>query len=187
MNNWLGPFKTADDAIDALRRSVAEIIGADPDTWPDHKNAPLVISAVVGLREGAIKQLRKERDAMRAELDALRGQKDEALNTLCKVFHAGEEFEGQDGMIMAVDLALWNEGCEAIERLVGGEEDGASPYARPVPAQSVPEGWKLVPIEPTEDMMEAMTDFFIAINGDCRKAFAQAYKAMLATAPEAKP
>ena len=85
--------------------------------------------------------MKKKYDAMRAELDALRGQKDEALNTLCKVFHAGEEFEGPDGMIMAVDLALWNEGCEAIERLVGGEEDGASPYARPVPAPSVPGGW----------------------------------------------
>lgn len=72
MSNWLGPFKTADDAIDVLRRSVAEIIGADPDTWPYHKNAPLAISAAVGLREGAIKQLRKERDALRAELDALR-------------------------------------------------------------------------------------------------------------------
>lgn len=67
MNNWLGPFERADDAIDALRRSVAEIIGADPDTWPDHKNAPLAIAAAIGLREGAIKQLRKERDALRAE------------------------------------------------------------------------------------------------------------------------
>ena len=68
MNNWLGPFKTADDAIDALRRSVAEIIGADPNTWPDHKNAPLAISAVVGLRAGAIKQLRKERDDVAQQL-----------------------------------------------------------------------------------------------------------------------
>lgn len=77
MNNWLGPFKTADDAIDALRRSVAEIIGADPDTWPDHKNAPLAISAVVGLREGTIKQLTKERDALHAELETLKAWKKE--------------------------------------------------------------------------------------------------------------
>lgn len=49
--------------------------------------------------------------------------KDDALNTLAKVFHSGEEFEGDDGMEMAVDLALWNEGCEAVEMLIGGEED----------------------------------------------------------------
>ena len=55
------------------------------------------------------------------------------------------------------------------------------------PAPSVPDGWKLVPIEPTEDMLRAMTDPFIAINGDNRKAFEIAYTAMLSAAPEAKP
>lgn len=49
--------------------------------------------------------------------------KDDALNTLAKVFHNGEEMEGEDGAVMVVDLALWNEGCEAIETLIGGEED----------------------------------------------------------------
>ena len=49
--------------------------------------------------------------------------KDEALNSLAKVFHNGEEMEGDDGAVMVVDLALWNEGCEAIEALIGGEED----------------------------------------------------------------
>lgn len=50
-------------------------------------------------------------------------EKDEALNTLAKLFHNGEEMEGDDGAVMVVDLALWNEGCEAIETLIGGEED----------------------------------------------------------------
>ena len=49
--------------------------------------------------------------------------KDEALNSLAKLFHNGEEMEGDDGAVMVVDLALWNEGCEAIEALIGGEED----------------------------------------------------------------
>ena len=49
--------------------------------------------------------------------------KDEALNTIAKMFHNGEEMEGEDGAVMVVDLALWNEGCEAIEALIGGEED----------------------------------------------------------------
>ena len=52
---------------------------------------------------------------------------------------------------------------------------------------AVPDGWKLVPIEPTEDMLRAMTDPFIAINGDNRKAFEIAYTAMLSAAPEVKP
>ena len=47
-------------------------------------------------------------------------EKDDALNTLAKVFHNGEEMEGEDGAVMVVDLALWNEGCDAIEALIGG-------------------------------------------------------------------
>ena len=63
----------------------------------------------------------------------------------------------------------------------------ALPGAQTQPTPSIPEGWKLVPIEPTEDMLRAMTDPFIAINGDNRKAFEIAYTAMLSAAPEAKP
>ena len=63
----------------------------------------------------------------------------------------------------------------------------ALPGAQPAP--SVPDGWQLVPIEPTEDMLRAMTDPFVVINGDNRKAFESAYTAMLAAAlkPEATP
>ena len=63
----------------------------------------------------------------------------------------------------------------------------ALPGAQTQPTPSIPEGWKLVPIEPTEDMLRAMTDPFIAINGDNRKAFEIAYTAMLSAAPEVKP
>lgn len=48
--------------------------------------------------------------------------------------------EGDDGAVMVVDLALWNEGCDAIETLIGGEEDeevGAGNTARP----PTPTGW----------------------------------------------
>lgn len=50
-------------------------------------------------------------------------EKYEALNTLAKLFHNGEEMEGEDGMVMIVDLVLWNEGYEALESLIGGEDD----------------------------------------------------------------
>ena len=55
-------------------------------------------------------------------------------------------------------------------------------YAAPVaqPAVCVPEGWKLVPVEPTEEMLASAwrTDVL---------GIAGTYKAMLAAAPEAKP
>lgn len=35
--------------IEELRRSVAQIIGADEDTWPTHGNAPLAIAALVAV------------------------------------------------------------------------------------------------------------------------------------------
>lgn len=47
--------RSAGRAMDELRRSVAEIIGTDPDTWPDHGNTPLAIAAALALRHGAVK------------------------------------------------------------------------------------------------------------------------------------
>ncbi|MFG1255930.1 hypothetical protein V5F79_01295 [Xanthobacter flavus] len=47
--HWLGPYKDATTALNELRKSVAEIIGADPETWPDHGNAPLAIAATLAL------------------------------------------------------------------------------------------------------------------------------------------
>lgn len=74
-----------------------------------------------------------------------------------------------------------------LGRDMGGSCAEKNNVAGAQPAPSVPDGWKLVPIEPTEDMLRAMTDPFIAINGDNRKAFEIAYTAMLEAAPEAKP
>ena len=74
-----------------------------------------------------------------------------------------------------------------LGRDMGGSCAEKNNVAGAQPAPSVPDGWKLVPIEPTEDMLRAMTDPFIAINGDNRKAFEIAYTAMLSAAPEAKP
>jgi len=81
------------------------------------------------------------------------------------------------GLIVESDWPEYEPTWKAIKARVTGAQ----------PAPSVPDGWKLVPIEPTEDMLRAMTDPFIAINGDNRKAFEIAYTAMLSAAPEAKP
>lgn len=55
-DEWTGPFKhDAAGALNSLRRSVAEILGTDPETWPDHKNAPLAIASAVALLMGDAK------------------------------------------------------------------------------------------------------------------------------------
>jgi hypothetical protein len=36
-------------AWEELRRAIAEMIGADVETWPDHGNAPLAIASYVAL------------------------------------------------------------------------------------------------------------------------------------------
>ncbi|MFG1376109.1 hypothetical protein [Xanthobacter autotrophicus] len=50
---WCGPYKSAADALNDLRKSVAEIIGEDPNTWPAHGNAPLAIAATLALSRRA--------------------------------------------------------------------------------------------------------------------------------------
>lgn len=47
----------------------------------------------------------------------------------------------------------------------------------------VAEGHVVVPVVPTEAMLRAMTDGFIAVNGSNREEFARAYPRMLAAAP----
>ena len=51
VRQWLGPYTDAWTALNELRRAVAEVIGADPDVWPTHGNAPLAIAASVATRQ----------------------------------------------------------------------------------------------------------------------------------------
>ena len=57
----------------------------------------------------------------------------------------------------------------------------AMDYAQPAPF--IPEGWKLVPIEPTFEMLDKGLDQSFGYVGVAREVWA----AMLAAAPEAKP
>lgn len=61
----------------------------------------------------------------------------------------------------------------------------ALPGAQTQPAPSGPEGWKLVPIEPTEEMTTAFARVFNV--RDQSGTFTPAFRAALAAAPEAKP
>ena len=53
------------------------------------------------------------------------------------------------------------------------------------PAPSVPEGWKLVPIEPTREMIQKACSDHGYPCGD-RSVYARGYRTMLAAAPEIK-
>ena len=123
---------------------------------------------------------REERYVVFKVSDLGNSLKGDEIRRLAREYAEQRRLKGKEPLECVVVEKDWPE-YEPTWKAIEARMTGAQP------APSVPEGWKLVPIEPTEDMMEAMTDFFIAINGDCRKAFAQAYKAMLATAPEAKP
>jgi hypothetical protein len=57
----------------------------------------------------------------------------DAINTLCKMLHSGEEVEGDDGLAMMVPMDLWNEAQEAIESLVGEDDATPQPAAKPRP------------------------------------------------------
>ena len=56
------------------------------------------------------------------------------------------------------------------------------------PAPSIPEGWKLVPIEPTYEMLEAGEGALVPTYTDTPVSVPfDVYRAMLEAAPEAKP
>jgi hypothetical protein len=62
-------------------------------------------------------------------------------------------------------------------------------YPRPVPVPvSVPEGWKLVPMEPTLEMVEATWEDDAVMKADGYNAIRKAmYRAMLAASPTGEP
>lgn len=66
-------------------------------------------------------------------------------------------------------------------------KDGTNLYALPVaqPAPSVPDGWQLVPIEPTQEMLIAGQSEWLESAGADPCFYV--YRAMLAAAPEVKP
>jgi hypothetical protein len=81
--------------------------------------------------------------ALRAELDALRAWKERT-----------EKQEPVGEVVLfggALKEIVWRKGELPVA--------GVKLYARPIPpAPSVPDGWKLVPIEPTEEMINKVID-----------------------------
>ena len=91
------------------------------------------------------------------------------------------------------EVAIWKMRAleaEDMNRKFIAEINGPAHMGEPVqpaqPAPSIPEGWKLVPIEPTKEMVQkACTDHGYP-NGD-HSVYVRGYRSMLAAAPKVKP
>ena len=107
--------------------------------------------------------LKGHNDALRAELDALKSQ-----NPVAMVVDNKTEEGGMEWLLMESDSQYRN------------LDFGEPLYARPVPA--IPEGYALVPVEPTDEMKEAGRKELGALYG--RHGAANCYKAMISAAKE---
>ena len=90
------------------------------------------------------------------------------------------------------EVAIWKKRAleaEELNRKFIAEINGPTHMGEPAqPTPSIPEGWKLVPIEPTHEMLDAGEDTFVpTYTGTPASAPIDVYRAMLAAAPEAKP
>ena len=89
------------------------------------------------------------------------------------------------------EVAIWKKRAleaEELNRKFIAEINGPTYMGEPAqPAPSVPDGWKLVPIEPTQEMLDAGEDTFVSsLSGTPTSSPIAVYRAMLAAAPEAK-
>lgn len=89
------------------------------------------------------------------------------------------------GFVHPSTLSLLESGTNCAMFKPGHETEGSiALYTHPAPSQTEPVGWKLVPIEPTPEMINAMvTAWRYSVetdqSGECRAE----YRAMLAAAP----
>jgi len=109
----------------------------------------------------------------------------------CSVLPTGKDNAVQQAQIWAQEARTQKGIVEEIGKLVGCANDwetvsavkaalsGAQQGAAPQPAQ-VPEGWRLVPVEPTTEMLG---EGAIALFAQSREPLSSAYRSMLAAAP----
>ncbi|MCX2192525.1 hypothetical protein [Pantoea agglomerans] len=136
-----------------------------------------------------------ERDEARTEqgkLAAARSVRDNWKERAWAAEEKLEELEKQQAVGVArMEMATGKEGLRYYKCFVDMRPDlvvaelntGMELFTRPAPAVSLaklmPEGWRLVPVEPTEEMIAAGDQFM-----DGLSRLGNAYEAMLAAAPE---
>jgi hypothetical protein len=119
---WAGDTTGRDPGteLDELRRACARVLGADPETWPSHGNAPLAISAGFALAH-------RERGDARQRIAEL-----EAENTSLRQPVVSYDEQGES---IGVKLAMTRLRTNSLRHypwpdwvIVGGE---SGPHARP--------------------------------------------------------
>ena len=178
------------EALDAAVEMIDRLEAAESDALEQAR-----LNGMGASREAALmaklEAAEKERDALRARIEAMERQ--ESFDADSDVFRSAFEAALKagnwpatrqgDGYRSPSTQIAWRVAFSTVNRLTLYLAPGAQP------APSVPEGWKLVPIEPTEKMI---SDGSCAsslpgphyISEDCAK---QCWKYMLAAAPEVKP
>ena len=128
--------------------------------------------------------MEKERDALRAKITEMERQEPVAWMLNCPTLG------GDIGWILS-----WTQSGAGLCNRLQGEENEKRLYALPCaqPETRSPDGWKLVPIEPTPMMKTAGIGVEVyqdsPPSSDCLtwEEAEAIYTAMLAAAPEAKP
>lgn len=74
MAGWVGDKTGRDPAteLNELRRSVAQLLGEDEETWPQHGNAPLAIAASCALWKQRSEDARADAESARRECERVR-------------------------------------------------------------------------------------------------------------------
>ncbi|MFU5638996.1 hypothetical protein ACM7U4_06285 [Pseudomonas aeruginosa] len=143
-------------------------------------------------RDAALAEVEADRDLvkiMQEQIDALRSSEEVALASVAELEHVLRV------VVNAADHGSWPttvmHGIEKVREVLAGS-------APPAKAQhSVPEGWRLVPIEPTPEMLDARrdsedgmdgylvedTEYYFPDRGAVRDFLACVYRGLLAAAP----
>ena len=114
------------------------------------------------------------------EVEHLKMQRDELLAALQGMIDIANDSQGVAGYHLNGEVADWGEfeewqaACDAISKINGGAENHSPDIAKMV----VQDGWQLVPVEPTIEMVQAATHSAVGFGTRA------AYQAMLAAAPK---
>jgi len=137
----------------------------------------------------------KQADARRLAIEALAEQFASTVKPALVVYGDGEHddtdalqayFDGSRKVVNQDGTPFEFPGAPGTRYRIGRAlivRDTARTALAAPPAPSVPDGWKLVPVEPTDEMIDAGCDASNAYRVDMDRS----YQAMLAAAPEVKP
>lgn len=85
--------------LDELRRSCAEILGQDPETWPPHGNAPLAIASALALAVSTTPQPAPAQDVAESWRDGYRAAMNSAASGARQLYVQHCHHHGVNGLL----------------------------------------------------------------------------------------